>query len=61
MQTIYDFAVQFWGIWLMLLFVGIVAWAYWPGRKGEMEDRARIPFREEDEPNGPAGGGRNAH
>jgi cytochrome c oxidase cbb3-type subunit 4 len=61
MQTIYDLAVQFWGIWLMLLFAGIVAWAYWPGRKSEMEERGMIPFREDDGANGSAGGGNHAH
>lgn len=61
METIYDFAVRFWGVWLAIVFAGIVAWAYWPGRKREMEDRGLIPFREDDGPNGPAKGGKNAH
>ena len=61
MQTIYHLAVQFWGIWLMLVFAGIVAWAYWPGRKREMEDHGRIPFREDDDPNDQVNGGNHAH
>jgi cbb3-type cytochrome oxidase subunit 3 len=32
----------------MLIFIGIVAWVFWPGRKREMEENARIPF--EDQP-----------
>ncbi|MBT5416136.1 MAG: cbb3-type cytochrome c oxidase subunit 3 [Rhodospirillaceae bacterium] len=61
METIYDFAVRFWGIWLMIVFVGIVAWAYWPGRKGEMEERGKIPFREDDGPNGAGNGVGHGH
>ncbi len=40
---------SFWGLWLMLLFVGIVVWTFWPSqaRKREMMDHANIPFREE--------------
>ena len=36
---------QFWGIWLMALFVGIVVWVFWPSRRKQMEDDPRIPFR----------------
>ncbi|MFO1038285.1 MAG: cbb3-type cytochrome c oxidase subunit 3 [Geminicoccaceae bacterium] len=39
---------QFWQVWLFLLFVGIVIWVYWPGRKKEMDDDAMIPFRDEE-------------
>ena len=39
---------QFWGIWLMALFVGIVVWVFWPSRRKQMEDDARIPFRDEE-------------
>jgi cytochrome c oxidase cbb3-type subunit IV len=35
-----------WGLWLMLIFVGIVVWVMWPGRKREMDDHARIPFKD---------------
>lgn len=46
---------QFWIVWTFLLFVGIVAWAYWPSRKQEMEDHGRIPFRDEETKNGHQG------
>jgi len=38
-----------WVLWLMLLFVGIVAWVYWPSRRrrAQMQDHANIPFRED--------------
>ena len=37
-----------WLLWLMLLFIGIVAWAFWPGRRRRMESHGRIP-REDDQ------------
>ncbi len=40
---------QLWVLWLMLLFVGIAVWVFWPGRKGELERHGRIPL----EDNGP--------
>lgn len=35
---------------LMLIFGGIVWWAYGKGRKDYFEEAAAIPFMEEDEP-----------
>ncbi|MBE9559009.1 MAG: cbb3-type cytochrome c oxidase subunit 3 [Proteobacteria bacterium] len=47
-----EIARAFWGLWLMILFVGIVAWAMWPSRKRSeaMHDAAMIPFRDDDDP-----------
>lgn len=44
-------ARAWWGAWLMLLFLGIVAWAMWPSRRRsqEMHDASMIPFRENDD------------
>ncbi len=39
-----EWANAVWGLWLMLIFFGIVAWVFWPGRKKTMEEHARIPF-----------------
>ena len=44
MDTIVEWARALWGLWLMLIFLGIVAWALWPGRKRKMEEHARIPL-----------------
>jgi cytochrome c oxidase cbb3-type subunit 4 len=46
---------QFWLVWTALLFVGICAWVFWPSRRQEMEDNARIPFRDEEMKNGREG------
>ena len=54
MDDLVQTAKSLWGLWLMLIFVGIVAWVMWPGRKREMEDHARIPFEDPlDEPESP--------
>ncbi len=47
-----EIARAWWGIWLMILFVGIIAWTMWPSRKRseDMSDAAMIPFREDDDP-----------
>lgn len=47
-----EIARAWWGLWLMILFLGIVSWAMWPSRKRseEMLDAAMIPFREDDDP-----------
>jgi cytochrome c oxidase cbb3-type subunit 4 len=48
-ETILHWANALWPVWLTLLFVGIVAWVYWPSRKGEMEARGRIPLEDDRE------------
>jgi cytochrome c oxidase cbb3-type subunit 4 len=49
MQTIYAWANALWPLWLMILFLGIVAWAFWPKRKARFEKDAQIPLRDDDE------------
>jgi len=49
MQGLYEFIRTFWVVWLMAIFVAIVAWAYWPKRKRKLEDHGRIPLRDDDE------------
>jgi cytochrome c oxidase cbb3-type subunit 4 len=50
-----EIARAWWGLWLMILFFGIVVWAMWPSRKRreQMHDAAMIPFREDDDPANP--------
>jgi cytochrome c oxidase cbb3-type subunit 4 len=47
LDNLYYWASAFWPLWLTVLFIGIVAWAYWPSRKGEMEAHGRIPFEDD--------------
>jgi cytochrome c oxidase cbb3-type subunit 4 len=39
----------YWGLWLMIVFLAIVAWTLWPKRKAEMEQHARIPLQDDGE------------
>ena len=48
-QTIYEWANALWGLWLMLLFLGIVAWVFWPKRKKQLEAQGRIPLEDDDD------------
>ena len=36
-----------WTIWFLLLFVGIVVWALWPGRTAYFDAMARLPLRDD--------------
>jgi cytochrome c oxidase cbb3-type subunit 4 len=49
MGTLYDWVVSLWLVWLVILFVGIVAWAFWPKRKERLQRHADIPLRDDDE------------
>ena len=48
-ETIYHWVNALWPVWLSILFVGIVARAFWPSRKGEMEAHGRIPLEDDRE------------
>ncbi|MCS6878407.1 MAG: cbb3-type cytochrome c oxidase subunit 3 [Geminicoccaceae bacterium] len=50
MSTLFQVLHQFWIVWLVALFVAIVAWTFWPSRKHRLERHARIPFEDEDRP-----------
>ena len=47
-QEFYGVVRSLWVVWLLVLFVGIVAWVMWPRRKKELEDQAKIPFKDGD-------------
>lgn len=46
---LYEWLRALWVLWFMALFIGIVAYVYWPGRKSRFEARARIPFSADGE------------
>jgi|GEM_PF-1108094 len=48
MDTLFEWAKSFWGLWLMAIFIGICVYALWPSRKRqrEMEEHARIPLED---------------
>ena len=47
-NTIVDLARQAWVVWLMIIFVAIIFWAYRPKNAKRFEDDANIIFREDD-------------
>jgi len=49
MGTLYDWVVSLWLVWLVILFVGIVAWAFWPKRKERLQRHADIPLRDDED------------
>ena len=48
MNGVGEFVINLWGLWLLILFVGIVAWVFWPGRKKKLEEHGKIPFKDEN-------------
>lgn len=50
MQQLVDLAGSIWGLWLMLVFIAICVWVFWPSRKADLERHGRIPL--EDGENG---------
>jgi len=36
-----------WVVWLLILFVGVLFWAFRPKHKKRFEDDAEIPFRDD--------------
>jgi cytochrome c oxidase cbb3-type subunit 4 len=39
----------FWGmIFFGFIFLGVIAYVFWPSRRKQFEQDARIPFREDD-------------
>ncbi len=44
----YRFVSELWEVWVFLLFVGIILWAYWPGNRAKWERAGRIPLEEDD-------------
>lgn len=50
MNDLYILLRELWLVWFMLLFVGIVAWAFWPGRRRKLQEHANIPLRDDEPP-----------
>jgi cytochrome c oxidase cbb3-type subunit 4 len=46
--AIYPLLRSAWVVWFMALFIGIVAWAFWPSRRRKFEELGRIPLRDEE-------------
>lgn len=44
LEAMAEWLRPFWGVWLMVVFLAIVAWTLWPKRKADLEQHARIPL-----------------
>ncbi len=44
LEQIYHLANALWPVWGMILFLGIVAWAFWPSNKKKLESYGQIPL-----------------
>ena len=58
LATITEIARSLWVVWLMVLFGGIVFWAYRPKNKKRFEEDGNIIFKNDDQ-NGGAAHGKN--
>ncbi len=50
MENAYEWIRSLWVVWLLLLFLGIVAYALWPSNKAKFEHAARIPLEDDEMP-----------
>lgn len=47
LQEIYSWARSLWTVWIFVVFVGIVAWAFWPKNKAKLEEYGNIPLKDD--------------
>ncbi len=48
-ESLYPAIRSLWVVWLVAVFVGIVAWVYWPSRRRKLQEHANIPLRDDQE------------
>ncbi len=56
MENIVEIANEYWNLWLLLMFIFVIAWSLWPTEKrsAQMKHAANIPFND-DKPNADEG------
>jgi cytochrome c oxidase cbb3-type subunit IV len=47
-NAIFHFLHSLWSVWVMVLFIGIVTWVYWPKHKSGIEAHGQIPLRDDE-------------
>ncbi|MCK8784772.1 cbb3-type cytochrome c oxidase subunit 3 [Roseomonas sp. NAR14] len=50
LYALYPLLRTIWIVWFFVLFVGILAWALWPGRRQRLQQLADIPLRDDARP-----------
>jgi cbb3-type cytochrome oxidase subunit 3 len=48
MSETYGWILSLWQLWLVIVFVAIVAWVFWPKHKQRIERQGEIPFKNDD-------------
>jgi cytochrome c oxidase cbb3-type subunit 4 len=48
LQALSEYLRPWWVVWLLILFVGVVAWVYRSKNKKRYEEAARIPLKDEN-------------
>ncbi len=48
LTQIWEMLRPLWLVWLMILFAGVIFWAYRPRNKKRFEEDGMIPFKEEN-------------
>lgn len=48
LQGVVEFLRSLWGLWLMVFFLGIVAYAFWPKNKDRLESYGDIPLKDDE-------------
>ncbi len=38
---------SYWIAWVLMLFIGMIVWVYWPKRRQAMDAHARIPLEDD--------------
>ena len=46
LESLWQSASSLWLVWLMILFLGVVFWAFRPKNRKRFEDYGKIPFRD---------------
>jgi cytochrome c oxidase cbb3-type subunit IV len=46
-EQVAQFAATYGLVYLVILFAGALAYAFWPANKGKFEDAARLPLEED--------------
>ncbi len=47
MEGFYETVRSLWSVWLMALFLAVVAYAMWPRNRKKFDEQARIPLEDE--------------
>ncbi len=39
---------SWWSVVLLIVFIGLIAWVFWPRRKRKLEEHGQIPLRDDN-------------